>query len=131
MTLDRLGRADRAQQLRDALLASLASSFEWTEVGPTRFATSTVGPFRIAFRTPFTKMPAGPDPGDFQRAALKAAAIEYGYVLDLWRGTKVMSLGWNDSGPAEIITFKPGAWDAELLELLATREPSAESTSMA
>jgi hypothetical protein len=30
--------------------------------------------------------------------------------LDIWEGRKVFSIGWDRTGLAEVIAFRPGAW---------------------
>jgi hypothetical protein len=73
-------------------------------------------------RTPSSNWLAGRDqPAPSHAAALarNAAKPVFGYGLDVWFvGHKVMSLQWEDGDSAiEVISFRPGAWVAEVLAL--------------
>jgi hypothetical protein len=39
------------------------------------------------------------------------------YCIDIWRGKKVFSLEWADDGRTNIISFRRGPWEADLLAL--------------
>jgi hypothetical protein len=91
---------------------------QWPEwIGITgRFASE----YAFSLRTPFSSGLTGRDhPAPRYAAALarQAAKPVLGYGLDVWRGNKVLSLQWEDNGRAELISMKPGAWEAEVLTI--------------
>ena len=45
----------------------------------------------------------------------------HAYGLDIWWGKgKVLNIEWNDGETIEIVSFRRGSWEAELLALAET-----------
>jgi hypothetical protein len=45
------------------------------------------------------------------------------YGLDVWTPTKVLNIEWDDQGNVELVRFRPGGWEAQLL---AAAHPRAQ-----
>jgi hypothetical protein len=42
------------------------------------------------------------------------------YGLDVWAPNKVLNIEWDDKGNYALVSFRPGAWEAELTALAET-----------
>lgn len=114
-------RRERAIIIRDAILAWLPGRSSVQELGGVRWAVAAVGRFGISYRTPFTPMPA-PPPDTFEGAALlqqRGGKTNLGYGMDVHApGGKLMNIEWEPDGRVELVGFRGGDWEAELLALL-------------
>jgi hypothetical protein len=113
----------RALLLRDAALAVLRRMGVWETI-PVRgardmkFLSARIGSVQISYRTPFQRVPQAAN-------AVKYRAAQHGltvpqnlpYGLDVWAPNKVLNMEWDDEGNYEIVSFRPGAWEAELTAL--------------
>jgi hypothetical protein len=84
---------------------------------PKKYVGATFGPFKISYRTPFQPQPAIRERDKYIAAqhSIKLPAI-LPYALDVWRGTKVLSIEWDAYGAARLIGYRRrGEWEAELL----------------
>ncbi|GJE43761.1 hypothetical protein AEGHOMDF_2940 [Methylobacterium soli] len=55
--------------------------------------------FRISLLTPISRW----------------ASLDTDYLLDIWDGRKVLSVGWTSEALLDIRSFKRGAWEAAFL----------------
>ena len=126
-------RIENAIQLRDHALSILRQHGSYQPVGDAKFLMWNGEAFSISHRTPFQKWDTGPEVAAKSFAAnletgldhAKYLVAQYGvklpealpYGLDIWHGKKVFSLEWSDDGRTNIINFKRGDWEAELLAL--------------
>jgi hypothetical protein len=73
----------------------------------------------ISYRTPFQ-----PDDQSKQKylAALYGIPLRKNlpYGLDIWAPKKVLNIEWNDRGKIELVSFRPGEWEAELIAAAQT-----------
>ena len=100
-------RSARFLKIRDALLAASPP------MRPIRSGISeiTVGPFMIVYAIP------GAMPGRaFNMQIWPAGEEQGGHIL---HGDKVANVDWDQSDNVAIISFESGAWERELLDLLA------------
>ena len=71
-------------------------------------------------RTPFTKpMPGSRQPLTYSHALLKQqAAPDLPYTLEVWYADshKVMNVQWDAEDKIQLISFRPGAWEADLTD---------------
>jgi hypothetical protein len=66
-------------------------------------------------------LPFQPLPDD--QSKQKYLAARYGiplrqsppYGLDIWAPKKVLNVEWSDQGKVELVSFRPGEWEAELI----------------
>lgn len=115
-------RKERAIIIRDAILAWLPEHSTVEQIGGIRLAVASAGRFDIRYRTPFTPFPAlAPD--TFQGAVLlqqSGGKTNLGYGLDVHAPSgKVMNIEWEPSGLVELVSFRGGDWEAELLAIVA------------
>jgi hypothetical protein len=91
---------------------------------PAKCCARDSGNMYMSYRTPFQKMPEI-RLTDRQRHCLAANGIkmprQLPYGLDIWVTRKVMNLEWDHHGKPDLVSFKPGEWEADLLE--ASRRP--------
>lgn len=100
-------RAARFLRIRDALLANLPP------MRPVASGISeiAVGPFLIVYAIPGA-LPGRP----FNMQIWPAGVEQDGYIL---QGNKVANVDWDQLDNVEILSFRSGAWERELLDLLA------------
>jgi hypothetical protein len=92
---------------------------KWEEFGRTgKVLCARLGDIRMMYRTPFQQMPEI-RLTDSERYRLAANGIEMPrqlpYGLDVWVTRKVMNLEWDHQGNPDLVSFKPGDWEADLL----------------
>ena len=119
-------RADRARALRDLLVPLIQANGETEQVGGGRFVVWKYPPWLLMLRTPFTRWPGSRDPASHREAVLMQQAkpvLPFG--LDVFQSGKVMSLQWAEDGRFELISFRPGPWEVEVLTLGGASTESA------
>lgn len=123
-------RTDRIRKLRDAALQLVERYGEWGETNIRRIRTGRQAPFLVVSTTPFQRRPQASDDVKYLRA-LRAAQgapvrLERACGVDVWadlrvgaklKPLKVLSLGWNEGSAIDVVTFKRGSWERELLAL--------------
>jgi hypothetical protein len=117
----------RALLIRDHLLPLIREEGEVeVQSGALRLTTLDRGPWTFNHWTPFNDLAAEEASSPSYRAALarQHSLPDLPYGLDVWRGLKVLSLLWSDTGDYKIVSYSPGAWEDEVL--LLEREPPAE-----
>lgn len=128
-----MSRTETALQLRDHALSILRQQGSYQQAGDAKFLMWKGEAFSISHRTPFQKWDTGPEVAAKSLAATHDLPLDHAkylatlhgiklpevlpYCLDIWRGKKVFSLEWSDDGRTNIINFKRGDWEAELLAL--------------
>ena len=72
----------------------------------------------ISYRTPFQRIPQADDALKY-RAAQHSLTIPENlpYGLDVWAPKKVLNIEWDDHGKVELVSFRRGAWELELITL--------------
>lgn len=111
-----------ATEIRDVVLPWLRANGAWQEArSGLKLLGGTCGPFRFAYRTPFTPLPqtTARAPRSHREAVLQQRApLPLPYGLDVWHGAKVLSVEWSDGEAVNVISFRPGPWTTELRELV-------------
>jgi hypothetical protein len=82
--------------------------------------------FRIILATPYQRGISRAVSEEHQYlAALKGIHLPLvmPFLLDVWRGRKVLSIQWNE-GTVDVISFRRGEWEEQLLE--GSRSPAAQ-----
>ena len=98
-------------ELKDAALAVLQKPgvARSQKAGESQLMVGEIGPFRIAYRTPLQKHPLPPAPP----ASPERRSLPYG--LDVWAGTKVFNVQWDEDETFEVVLFKRGEWELALI----------------
>ena len=102
-----MSRRDRVLAARTGAMKLANSSGSWELAGPIKSLTAQRGDVTVALRG-FQELPEEPE-------ATSAGIETLPYGLGVWfRGQKVLDLEWAEAGELEIITYKPGEWEAAL-----------------
>jgi hypothetical protein len=103
-------------QLTAAALVVIRRAGKWQKVGSWRLTSAESGGLKIAYRSPFNLKPAdlSSAPSYVHEAARRRAAPDLPHKLDIWAPQKVLSVQWDDAGAVNLISFKPGEWEAAL-----------------
>jgi hypothetical protein len=110
----------RAIQLRDAALDLIKRSKQRPSKGIVSFDGDG---FHGIYRTLFFRLPATTDRFKYSAAlhgrTLHRGSINLPYGLDIWQcgGRKVLNIEWDEKGIVELVSYKPGDWEAALLPL--------------
>jgi hypothetical protein len=98
-------KIEQALRLRDVAIAAIEQNGIWgsaeVDGNTIKVRELQTGRLEIVLSTPFQNLPHAPLP----------------YGLDIWSGSKVLSLWWNDAGHVELATFRPGQWQMEVAAL--------------
>jgi hypothetical protein len=86
-----------------------------------KILSTHIGSVQISHRTPFQRMPQAHDSVKY-RAAQHGLTVPQNlpYGLDVWAPNKVLNIEWDDKGNYALVSFRPGAWEAELTALAET-----------
>jgi hypothetical protein len=117
----------RPLQIRDHLLPLIRERGSvGVQAGALRLTTYEHGPWTFNHWTPFNDLTADEAASPSYRSALarQHSTPDLLYGLDVWRGLKVLSMLWSDTGAYKIVSYSPGAWEEEALTL--QREPAPE-----
>jgi hypothetical protein len=86
----------------------------WQSAGPVKLLVFARDHLQIAYRTPFQKLPEESEKMRYKRTAL-GGKPKLPYGLDVWySGKKVMNIEWDDKGNRDVVTYRPGVWEAEI-----------------
>ena len=111
---------DRALAIRDHLLP-LVRDRGWLEVqrDAMRIVSLQLGPWLLNHWTPFNELPPeqASSPGYRHSLARQHTRPDLPYGLEVWRGTKVLSVLWADDGSFAVESFVRGTWEDEALAL--------------
>jgi len=108
-----MNMAERATVIRNHALALVRQRGERQEVrGSNHLLAWNAAPWIIVHMGPFAP-PAAGNPALDQQPGEK----RIGYTLDVFRRGKVFSAQWGQEGEPQVITFKRGRWEDDLLSL--------------
>lgn len=114
-------RAD-ALAIRDHMLQIMGIHGRSETIAGIRVNAWAGNGFESVVNTPFTPLPhAPPKPKSFaDAAALQKYRPPMPYEISIWRRGygKVLLLEWDHNGECEVVTFKRGSWEQELLSLV-------------
>ncbi|MBV9782258.1 MAG: hypothetical protein JO264_00410 [Acidisphaera sp.] len=121
MTLKLVTSSDeRALAIRDRVLPLVrARGRIENQHGSVRLIGLEMEPWSFTHWTPFNDLAPEEAASPGYRHALERQHTrpDLPYGLDVWRGAKVLSLMWADSGAFEVVSFVRGAWEDEALAL--------------
>jgi hypothetical protein len=109
--MSKSAKLTRALALRDAALLVVKRRGEWEKVkvakragpgsGDMKFLSVHIGNLSISYRPSFQRVD-----------------VPLPYGLDVWvPSKKVMNIGWDAQGNIDLVSLRPGAWEAELIAL--------------
>jgi hypothetical protein len=111
--------------LRDRLVVWLTKHGQPTMESNGMFIVeASVGEFEILYRTPFTRLPQR-QPTSHHEAWLRqqpSSNLPYGLDVFFWR-LKVMNVEWDDRGRIDLVVFRSGPWEDELVQLIDYASP--------
>jgi hypothetical protein len=112
-----MNKRERAIELRDLALSIVKARGEWmkTKPGWPNLLAFNNGDLRIAYRSPFQKMPPPPS-GELIRTSMAHGLMpleNLPYGLDIWARGKVLNVEWSD-GDVNVRSYKAGSWEREL-----------------
>jgi hypothetical protein len=104
------GTAAAARAIRDHVLPAIRQRGTITAVGGSlRVLTLKENGWIFAHFTPFNPIGSAPAASTYQEAVLlQATNQDLPYGLDIWRGTKVFSIRWDDADRREFIAENGG-----------------------
>lgn len=111
---------DRALAIRDHILPVVRERGTLEhQRGPVRMVVLRSGPWTFNHWTPFNDLSPDEASSPAYRHAIEQQHTrpDLAYGLDIWRGTKVLSIQWADDGAFEVISFIRGPWEDEALAL--------------
>jgi hypothetical protein len=122
--MDRATKLSRIAAIRDAALRIMRERGQWQGEGKDRSLVAEVGDCKIGYTTPFQEQ------HEIQEAMRYWAAqvgrrVDFGYGLDVWfQRKKVLNVMWNTDAvdDLEILSFKPGEWEWQILK--SVRSPA-------
>ena len=115
-------RLRRVVEIRDASLALTRSKGRWSGSfvadGLTwMIRVGSIGALRVALRIPFTPPPELSDQLRYMVAGVpRVQLVEHPFGLDVWAGKKVLNLKWSDNDEFNVVSFRRGTWEDELLK---------------
>ncbi len=113
----------RAAKLRDAAIAIVRRYGTWETdgSGALKIMGARIDRIQIIYRTPFQSLP---DDQSRQKylAALHGIPLRRNlpYGLDIWTPKKVLNIEWDDRGRIQLVSFRPGQWETELITAAQT-----------
>ncbi|MBV8399337.1 MAG: hypothetical protein JOZ17_11450 [Acetobacteraceae bacterium] len=111
---------DRALVIRDHVLPLVRARGKLeVQRGPVRVIRLRMHPWAFIHWTPFSELSSDEASSPGYRRALEHQHTrpDLPYGLDVWHGTKVLSVLWADQGDWEVLCFVRGPWEAEALAL--------------
>jgi hypothetical protein len=111
---------ERALAIRDHLLPLIRErgALE-NQRGPVRLIVLETDAWTFNHWTPFSELPPGDASSPGYRHAIERQHTrpDLPYGLDVWRGSKVLSILWSDDGSFKVVTFVRGSWEDDALKL--------------
>jgi hypothetical protein len=99
-------KIEAALRLRDIAVGTIERIGKWGSIsvaGKTiKIRELRAGSLHFALSTPFQRLPG---------------TRELPYGLDIWSGAKVLNVVWNGAGWVELVTFRRGEWESEVVAL--------------
>jgi len=120
------GRLEAAIAIRDHILKLMDTEGRWTSGSGIKIRYWARDGFDAFLNTPFNPAPhAKPDTRSYPSYAHAVIAQRtkrpMSYELSLWYGRKVLSIEWQATGEARLISFRRGDWERTLLETIFPR----------
>ena len=116
-----MAKHDDALRLRDMAVRLVRSMGAFEEVSGIKVLTARVEDLEIMYVTPFQRMPGPKPPQSFEEAVVHAEFKgQPRHSVDVWAGRKVLSVGWDEGRPTEVVRFVRGPWE-ERLRLLVEK----------
>src|SRR5512134_25245 len=120
MTLKLASSGDeRALAIRDHLLPLIRErgALE-NQRGPVRQIVLETDDWTVIHWTPFSDLSPGEASSPGYRHALERqrTRADLPYGLEVWRGSKVLSILWSDDGSFKVVTFVRGSWEDDALK---------------
>jgi hypothetical protein len=121
MTLRLASSSDeRALAIRDHLLPLIrARGRLQNQREPVRLIVLEMGEWTVNHWTPFSDLSPGEASSPGYRHAIERQHTrpDLPYGLEVWRGSKVLSILWSDDGSFKVVTFVRGSWEDDALKL--------------
>jgi hypothetical protein len=106
---------EEAMAVRAAGLALVKAHGCFQSAGPVKPMVATIGDIRVAYRTPFQRLPEFDELTKY-RLPMHGAHGNLPYAPDiLHAGRMVFLIEWDDGVNVEIILFRRGDWESKLL----------------
>jgi hypothetical protein len=106
---------EEAMALRAAGLELVKAHGRFQSAGPVKAMVATSGDFRVAYRTPFQRLPEINELTKY-RLAMHGAHGNLPYALDISHADRMVFLvEWDDAGDVEIILVRRGDWESKML----------------
>ena len=117
--MNRTPRRVQIERLRTAALHLVKAHGEWEQVGPARVKGASIEHSQILLTTPFQQFPeASEEVKAFAERRRESDKLDAHYGVDIWmRHKKVMNIHWKEGQPVEVLSFRRGDWESELLDL--------------
>ena len=111
---------ERALAIRDHLLPLIRErgALE-NQRGAVRLIVLETGDWTVNHWTPFSDLSSGEasSPGYRHAVERQHTRLDLPYGLEVWRGSKVLSILWSDDGSFKVVTFVRGSWEDDALKL--------------
>ena len=111
---------ERALAIRDHLLPLIRErgALE-NQRGAVRLIVLETGAWTFNHWTPFSELPPGEasSPGYRHAVERQHTRLDLPYGLEVWRGSKVLSILWSDDSTFKVVTFVRGSWEDDVLKL--------------
>jgi hypothetical protein len=110
-------RLMRIRAARDHALQIIKNTGRWETFGPLKMLMAEMDDLMLAHRTPFSPLPdrEATCPSYQHALAEQAAAPDLPYAIDVWfKHKKVLFVQWDQNDELQVISFRPGEWDARL-----------------
>ena len=108
----------RAVKLRDAAIAIVrrCGTWETDRFGVIKIMGARTGAIRIIYRTPFQPITSDQSRQKYLGALYRIPLRKnLSYGLDIWAPKKVLNIEWSEQGKVELVSFRPGEWEAQLI----------------
>ncbi len=114
-------KIQRGLEIRDCALAWLArrGSFESLPLGccTIRVLGGAIGAFRLFYKTPFSPI-STESSLTYGEALVAQQTRNLCYGLDVWhKGREMFAVAWSADGGVNIVHFRRGAWENQLLRI--------------
>ena len=112
-------RIEAARKIRDHILPVVQRMGSASEISGIKSLSWEMKPWLVMHRTPFGPTPT---PETYRGAIARQKMTDRRYALDIWHGRKVLNIEWDSLDNFEIVSFKRGQWEDELIALALNLE---------
>ena len=119
-------RLGMALRIRDAAIEIVEHEGRFENTGMVPVRGWRGNELSISYRTPFQKIP-GPSIDTIKKAAILGHSLKVNlpYGLDIWAAQgKVLNIEWDHQNHVELVSFKRGEWENEVLQYLTYKATS-------